>query len=157
MELQQFREVLVNVVIATDLFYKDIKALRESGWEKSVSSVKPKPESAWLPCEDSFNRRATTILELIIHASAVSHTMHHFEAYKKWNVRLLAEMYEAYRSGRSAKDPTEGWYEGELLCFDNCIIPLAQNLRECGVFGVSCDAFLINARDNRTEWETKKR
>lgn len=34
-------------------------------------------------------------------------------------------------------------------------IPLAKKLRECGVFGVSCDEFLDYATDNRTEWEAK--
>jgi hypothetical protein len=34
-------------------------------------------------------------------------------------------------------------------------IPLAKKLRECGVFGVSCDEFLDYATDNRTEWEVK--
>jgi hypothetical protein len=53
--------------------------------------------------------------------------------------------------------PTLGWYEGELWFFDNYIIPLAQKLRECGVFGVSCDEFLDYAMDNRLEWETKGR
>jgi hypothetical protein len=44
-----------------------------------------------------------------------------------------------------------GWYEGELWFFDNYIIRLAQKLRECGVFGVSCDEFLDYAMDNRLE------
>jgi hypothetical protein len=77
--------------------------------------------------------------------------------YKKWNMKLLAEIYAAYKNGRMAKDPTEGWYEGELWFFDNYIIPLAQKLRECQVFGVSCDEFLDYARDNRMEWEMKGR
>jgi hypothetical protein len=66
-------------------------------------------------------------------------------------------MYNAYKKGRTAKDPTKGWYEGELWFFDNYIIPLAQKLRECGVFGVSCDEFLDYAKDNRSEWELKGR
>jgi hypothetical protein len=70
---------------------------------------------------------------------------------------LLTEMYEAYASGRTSKDPLDGWYEGELLFFDNYIIPLAQKLRECGVFGVACDEFLDYAKDNRLEWQVKGR
>jgi hypothetical protein len=87
----------------------------------------------------------------------VSHTMQHFTVYKKWNLCLLTEMYNAYKKGRTQKDPTKGWYEGELWFFDNYIIPLAQKLRECGVFGVSCDEFLDYAKDNRSEWELKGR
>jgi hypothetical protein len=36
-------------------------------------------------------------------------------------------------------------------------IPLAMKLRECGVFGVSCDEFLDYASGNRSEWEAKGR
>lgn len=61
----------------------------------------------------------------------------------------------AYQQGRLAKDPSEFWYEGELGFFDKYVIPLANKLRECGVFGVSCYEFLNYAETNRNEWETK--
>ena len=64
-------------------------------------------------------------------------------------------MYLAYEMGRSPKDPSDGWYKGELWFFDNYIIPLAKKLKECGVFGVSCDEVLDYANDNRMEWEQK--
>jgi hypothetical protein len=48
-------------------------------------------------------------------------------------------MYAAYESGRSDKNPAEGWYKGELWFFDNYVIPLAKKLEECNVFGVSSD------------------
>ena len=64
-------------------------------------------------------------------------------------------MLGAYRSGRSEKDPTEGWYAGELGFFDHYIIPLANKLKECGVFGVSSDEYLNYAMQNRSEWEAK--
>ena len=72
---------------------------------------------------------------------------------------LLTEMYNAYKCGRSltGKDPTDGWYEGELWFFDNYIIPLAKKLKACGVFGVSFDEFLDYAKDNRLEWESTGR
>jgi 3'5'-cyclic nucleotide phosphodiesterase len=155
-ELKHFRQILVNVVMATDLFDHDLQAMRESRWVKSFSET-AQPEMAPSAAKDDSNRRVTIIIELLIQASDVSHTMQHFTVYKKWNLRLLAEMYEAYQMGRSAKDPTEGWYEGELWFFDNYIIPLAKKLRECGVFGVSCDEFLDYAKDNRMEWEMKGR
>ena len=66
-------------------------------------------------------------------------------------------MYRAYKDGRSDKDPSEGWYEGELGFFDYYIIPLAKKLKECGVFGVSSDEYLNYAQANRAEWETKGR
>ena len=36
--------------------------------------------------------------------------------------------------------------------FDFYIIPLAHKLKECGVFGVSCDEYLQYAENNRKEW-----
>ena len=64
-------------------------------------------------------------------------------------------MYRAYKDGRSDKDPSEGWYEGELGFFDYYIIPLAKKLKECGVFGVASDEYLSYAQANRAEWEEK--
>jgi 3'5'-cyclic nucleotide phosphodiesterase len=150
-EWQQFRQMVVNVVIATDLFDADLRVLREMRWTKSFADSKA------LESVDDTNRRATIIIDLIIQSSDVSHTMQHFTVYKKWNLKLLKEMYHAYKSGRSAKDPLDGWYEGELWFFDNYVIPLAEKLRECNVFGVSCDEFLDYAKDNRMEWEEKGR
>lgn len=64
-------------------------------------------------------------------------------------------MLAAYRAGRSDKDPSDGWYQGELWFFDNYVIPLAKKLQECGVFGVSSDEYLNYAMENRREWAAK--
>ena len=88
-------------------------------------------------------------------ASDVAHTMQHWHVYQKWNSRLFKEMYRAYEKGRSAADPSINWYQGELAFFDYYIIPLAQKLKSCGVFGVSSDEYLDYARQNRAEWEKK--
>lgn len=64
-------------------------------------------------------------------------------------------MYIAYLDGRAASDPSEGWYENEISFFDNYVIPLARNLKDCGVFGVSSDEYLAYALTNRDEWKVK--
>jgi PDZ domain-containing secreted protein len=64
-------------------------------------------------------------------------------------------MYFAYLQNRSKKDPSVGWYNGELWFFDNYVIPLANKLKECGVFGVSGDEYLGYAVQNRNEWKAK--
>ena len=64
-------------------------------------------------------------------------------------------MYKAYSEGRAEKDPAEFWYKGEIGFFDFYIIPLAKKLKECGVFGVSSDEYLLYAEQNRKEWENK--
>ncbi|CAJ1964594.1 unnamed protein product [Cylindrotheca closterium] len=152
-ELDRFRQILINNVLATDIFDKELQGLRKSRWEnafhmKGMQSVDKSPL-------DDSNRKATIVMEHLIQASDVSHTMQHWHVYQKWNERLFAEMMEAYQSGRMDKDPSLNWYQGELGFFDNYIIPLARKLEECGVFGVSSDEYLNYALENRREWSKK--
>ena len=93
--------------------------------------------------------------------------MQHWQVYLKWNEHFFEEQYTAFLQGRSTgKDPSKGWYSGELWFFDNYVvsfalividiaclapsphlllsppllqIPLAKKLKDCGVFGVSSD------------------
>jgi hypothetical protein len=148
-ELRRFRELVVNSVMATDIVDPDLKRLRNLRWEKAFSSQYQESE------RDRINRKATIVIEHLIQASDVSHTMQHWHVYCKWNAKLFEEMYAAYRAGRSLKDPTEFWYQGEIGFFDNYIIPLARKLSECGVFGVSSDEYLNYALKNREEWERR--
>jgi 3'5'-cyclic nucleotide phosphodiesterase len=156
-ELQLFRKLLVNCVMATDLFDQDLKKLRDGRWLKSFEDVPIGDNNVDDTDIESDNRRSTIVIEHIIQASDVSHTMQHWHIYQSWNRRLLEEMYFAYVAGRAEKNPLESWYDGELWFFDNYVIPLAKKLKTCGVFGVSCDELLNYANDNRKEWETKGR
>ncbi|CAJ1934430.1 unnamed protein product [Cylindrotheca closterium] len=149
-ELRRFRVLVVNCLMATDIFDKELAALRKARWDNAFFG-EHKDDGSQL----SINRKATIVIEHIIQASDVAHTMQHWHVYSKWNERLYAEMFTAYCQGRSNKDPTQGWYEGELWFFDNYVIPLAHKLKECGVFGVSSDEYLNYALANRREWEKK--
>ncbi len=148
-DLMRFRQVVVNTVMATDIFDKEMGDMRKSRWDRvfgvSVGSLS----------DAAKNTRATIVLEHIIQASDVSHTMQHWHVYTKWNRRLFEEMHLAFAQGRMAKDPVTFWYEGELGFFDNYVIPLAKKLQECRVFGVSSDEYLNYALSNRTEWQAK--
>lgn len=152
-EYNRFRQLSVNCVIATDIFDKEMKSFRDSRWEKAFKSRRP--SQLGTTQTDDWNRKATIIIECIIQASDVSHTMQHWHVYQKWNKCLFYEQYKAYENGRSDKHPATFWYESELWFFDNYVIPLATKLRECEVFGVSCDEFLNFANENRKEWEVK--
>ena len=149
-ELRRFRQLVVNAVMATDIFDRDLKAHREARWAKAFNGSETVGDSSEL-----INRKATIVLEHIIQAADVSHCMQHWKIYQKWNRCLFEEMYVAYIDGRVNKDPTAGWDKGELWFFDNYIIPLAKKLKECGVFGVACDEFLSYATDNRDEVAAK--
>mmetsp|Transcript_18806 Transcript_18806/g.40484 ORF Transcript_18806/g.40484 Transcript_18806/m.40484 type:complete len:1140 (+) Transcript_18806:117-3536(+) len=148
-DMARFRQVVVNAVMATDVLDQDLKALRNERWNKAFAEGKPLDESA----TTSANRKATIVIEHLIQASDVSHTMQHWYIFTKWNERLFVELYHAFKNGRSAKNPADFWYEGELSFFDNYVIPLAKKLRDCGVFGVSSDEYLSYAIKNRQEWE----
>jgi hypothetical protein len=148
-EFSRFRELVVNSVMATDIMDKELKNLRNARW---VRAFEFNAEEAIM---DKVHRKATIVIEHLIQASDVCHTMQHWHVYRKWNERLFEEMYQAYREGRSDKDPSEFWYTGEIGFFDFYIIPLAKKLKDCGVFGVSCDEYLNYALKNREEWEVK--
>jgi hypothetical protein len=151
-ELKRFRQLMVNTVMATDIFDKELQALRKNRWDTAFRQLDQQTESS---PEDDINRKATIVIEHLIQASDVAHTMQHWHIYQKWNERLFAEMTLAFQTGRLGFNPAEGWYKGELGFFDNYIIPLAKKLKECGVFGVSSDEYLNYALENRREWASK--
>jgi hypothetical protein len=146
-EFLRFRQLLVNSVMATDIMDKDLASFRKARWNKAFA------EEERQQTQVDSDRKATIVLEHLIQASDVSHTMQHWAVFRKWNERLFHEMYRAYKQGRADKDPSENWYKGEIGFFDFYIIPLAKKLESCGVFGVSSDEYLAYATKNRDEWE----
>lgn len=116
-EYKRFRSLVVNGVMATDIFDKDLKELRDTRWETAFQTTERDSQVL----KESMDRKATIVIEHIIQASDVAHTMQHFFIYSKWNERLFKEMYFGYLSGRLEKNPTEGWYEGEIWFFNNYV------------------------------------
>ncbi|CAJ1964576.1 unnamed protein product [Cylindrotheca closterium] len=153
-ELSRFRQLVVNTILATDIFDKELQELRKVRWDKAFSRQSKRRTSGY---ENTVNRKATIVIEHLIQASDVAHTMQHWHIYQKWNERLFEEMYLAFKSGRTSKNPALNWYEGELGFYDHYIIPLAKKLKDCGVFGVSSDEYLNYAEENRSEWASKGR
>jgi len=147
-ELARFRQLVVNSVMATDIMDKDLKALRNKRWERAFQTTSRESK------EDQ-DRKATIVIEHLIQASDIVHTMQHWHVYRKWNERLFEEMLLAYQRGRFDKDPSESWYEAEIGFFDFYVIPLAKKLKDCEVFGVSSQEYLDYANKNRLEWEMK--
>jgi hypothetical protein len=148
-DIEHFRQVVVNVVLATDIFDKELNTLRKDRWARSFSEENGDKKHG------DKDLKATIVIEHIIQASDVAHTMQHWHVYRRWNERLFQELSLAYRAGRMGADPATFWYQGELGFFDNYIIPLAKKLKNCGVFGVSSDEYLNYATLNREEWKEK--
>jgi class 3 adenylate cyclase len=147
-ELERFYELVTNAVMATDIADKELKEERNARWETVFS------ENAYQE-GDADHLKATIVLDHMMQAADVSHTMQHWHIYRKWNERLFHEMWKAYKAGRAEANPVDTWYKSEIGFFDFYIIPLAEKLSKCGVFGVSSDETLMYALENRREWELK--
>ncbi|KAL3939568.1 MAG: hypothetical protein SGBAC_005736 [Bacillariaceae sp.] len=148
-EKYRFRQLLVNCVMATDIFDQDLRVLRQSRWEKAFSDNDGSLNSG----EEEGHYKATVVIEHIMQASDVAHTMQEWDIYRQWNESLFREMHDAYTEGRATEDPSDGWYEGELWFFDNWVIPLTQNLKECGVLDILSDQLVKQAQSNRNRWQ----
>jgi hypothetical protein len=132
-ELLRFRQLTVNAVMVTDIMDKELGQQRKARWNKAfadeiITGDEALPKSE----EEDKNRKATIVIEHIIQASDVAHIMQHWHIYRTWNERLFGENYLAYKAGRAAKNPLDGWYEGEIGFFDYYIISLAKKLKSCG-------------------------
>ena len=134
--------------MATDIADEDLKILRNNRSDKAFNVDQNETSPTKQEERDAVNRKATIVIEYSIQVSDVSHTMQHWHVFRKWNEALFEEMYEAYRSGRADKNPADFWYQGEIGLFDYYI-------KDCGVFGVSCDEYLNYAMKNREEWEVR--
>ncbi|KAL3939740.1 MAG: hypothetical protein SGBAC_005584 [Bacillariaceae sp.] len=148
-DLRRFRQLVVNTVMATDIADKELQTLRKKRWETAFSETASQDSD--LTAVD-VDRKATIVIEHLIQASDVSHTMQHWHIYKSWNEKFFMECYGAFRAGRAPTDPSVNWYKGEIGFFDFYVIPLAKKLDSCGVFGVSSDEYMNYAKANRDEW-----
>jgi 3'5'-cyclic nucleotide phosphodiesterase len=151
-------------VLATDIVDKDLKTLRNARWDRVFNTENgPTNDSVMDPSKrvligsqvECINRKATIIMEHLIQASDIAHTMQHWHIYRKWNECYFQECYDAYRNGRAEMDPAIYWYQGEIGFFDYYIIPLAKKLKDCGVFAVSSDEYYNYAVQNRQEWQMR--
>ena len=150
-EERRFFTMLERGTIATDISRRDLKAARDEQFADLVAT-KNKPEAS-RRCDPD----ATAILECVLQASDVAHAMQHWHIFCKWNERLFQERHAAFRAGRDDIDPFPGWYEDQLIFYDKFIIPLAEKLNDCGLFGVQYEEGLRYAIENRAEWELKGR
>ena len=128
-ELARFRQLMVNTVLATDIFDKELQTLRKNRWDTAFKTRSSQATGS--SPEDDVNRKATIVIEHLIQASDVAHTMQHWHIYQKWNERLFAEMTVAHQNGRMEKNPADGWYQGELGFFDNYVVPVSRWSHYC--------------------------
>ena len=88
-EFIRFRQLLVNSILATDIMDKDLGAKRKQRWNNTFSETSRKDEDSSV----TINRKATIVIEHLIQASDVAHTMQHWHVYRKWNARLYVMIF----------------------------------------------------------------
>lgn len=92
-EFLRFRQIVINGVMATDIFDPQLNKMMEVRWRR-----------AFLPsaCDDKTckDRKATIILEFVVRASDLSHTMQCWSLYEKWNRSLRDVLCLQGRPGR---------------------------------------------------------
>ena len=71
-EMRHFRQLVINSVMATDIMDPDLKNLRNNRWDVAF-----KYGNEFDTPRDKVNRKATIVIEHIIQASDVAHTMQH--------------------------------------------------------------------------------
>jgi 3'5'-cyclic nucleotide phosphodiesterase/Adenylate and Guanylate cyclase catalytic domain len=98
-ELVCFRQLVVNSVMATDIMDKELKNQRNERWAKvfdgdARSAVSHLSVSTHSNNEmDDLNRKAIVILDHLIQASDVSHTMQHWHVYLGWNEKFFGTSF----------------------------------------------------------------
>jgi 3'5'-cyclic nucleotide phosphodiesterase len=161
-ERKRFRQVLINAVMATDIADREVILGRARKWKRAFQEDDDDAEGDveagrgggnLALRKDERNRRATVVIEALIQVADVAPTMQHWSIWRRWNQKLFEEMYAGYMNGRASFDPTAIWLRGELAFFDYFVIPLAQKIDDCGVFGPAGDQYLEYAMANRDGWE----
>lgn len=110
-EFIRFRKIVVNIVMSTDIFDKELNSQREERWQRAFGKDSKDID---IHSEEIANLRATVAIEFAMQLADIMHTTQHFHSYCRWNERLFEEMYVAYETGRSKTNPADGWYQGFL-------------------------------------------
>lgn len=118
-DISRYRKFLFNTVLATDICDKELRLMRQERWAKAFGAEQPECRPG---NKEDCDRRATIVLDHIIQASDVAHTMQHWQIYIRFNKRLYQELYSKFVIGQNDEDPRKNWYKGEIGFFDFYIV-----------------------------------
>ncbi|KAL7532551.1 hypothetical protein ACHAXR_004700 [Thalassiosira sp. AJA248-18] len=96
--------------------------------------------------------RHSVVIETMLNVADVAHSMQSWELFLFWNRKLFEELYVAFKEGRSDNDPSNDWYENQLGFYRLYVIPLAEKMKTCGVFGECGGEWVKNAVLIRDRW-----
>lgn len=117
-EYARFRHLVVNSVMATDIVDKELKAMRDARWEKAFSEDTTDESTSV-----AVNRKATIVIEHLIQASDVAHTMQHWHVYRRWNeVRKYTVAYATALFLQKRMDGSNAC----ISCFSSCSVSLSS-------------------------------
>jgi 3'5'-cyclic nucleotide phosphodiesterase len=165
--LQRFRQLVINCVMATDIMDSSLRERRKARFEQTFmdTTLSDQAEKSRLEqsavvelgqSSDELNVKASLVMELLMQAADVAHTMQSWNTFREWNERLFAEVYKAFEEGRADTNPANSWYRGEMDFLDYYILPMIEKLRVCGVLSTErIDEYSRNATINRKEWEKR--
>ncbi|CAB9528064.1 Receptor-type guanylate cyclase gcy [Seminavis robusta] len=157
-EFYCFRQLLVNLVVGADMSNSAYAIQREYRWNAAFRGYDSNDDaSSALTLATVSYDQAASILEHISLAAQWTHTMQHWQNYKKWNAKLYQELCDDYENGTLSIDPSRYWYQQELILFDNVIIPLAEKLQLPFVLGAAGSEYLKFAWQNRRGWESTQK
>ena len=87
-EKERLKQLVINAVLATDVFDQDLKESRNSRWEQVFGGSTYKSNTADNLTDDEpddiDSLKVKIVLEHLIQASDVAHTMQHWHVYIKW-------------------------------------------------------------------------
>jgi len=101
--------------------------------------------------DSAVSLKRSTILEQMMAVADISHIYQDFDTLLIWNEKLFHELIVAHSQNRGF-DPCGFWFKGQIGFIDNYVIPLADRLSLCDVFGENSFLFLKNAKEIRRRW-----
>lgn len=137
--LTNFEKNVLACVTSTDVLNSSLSASRKSRWEVSNFDASSRSTSAG-------------VLEDLMLAAYLSHFFQSTHIFLEWNLDGFSEMYVAFLSGRSDKDPIRDWYQQTLILFDNVVLPLSRQL-ENHLQASHAKAMSQAANRNRQMWK----
>lgn len=158
-EYQRFWQVVTHGVLATDLYDEALHHWRDGRWKKAQKLLLLADNAEQHPDQPNprTNLHATLLVESLLQASYVSHSMQHWQVFQKWNERLYLEKQISSRSDAGSRPVMGSYYSWQMDWLDVKVIPLAVRLKSCGMFGSAGEEYFDYADRNRRHWELQGR
>lgn len=177
-ECDKFRDLVIDLVLCTDISCPERIALQKSKWniafpstqraksdsilyknhaglkkssKKHERSGSATNHSSFNPSEPQIKLKAQVVLEQLMQIADVAHITQDWDVFIKWNKKLYDELWAANLADRGF-DPSTNWFKGQIGFLDSYVIPLTNRVYESGVFGAQGKSFFINAHKNRERW-----